>query len=311
MYAALRREDLDGDGVYEAGRVYMADLDKPAEEYGQALTGIPSEKLHDLPVTGQEMTLQALFHEACHLPKMTIPRNEVELAMSEINADNCSFAGLDQAEAEGGISNAADIKEFVYDARLVGSLGVQSLGGEGGKQGSHIAHVGMDTPNALPFTNGENIQAMTGVNRQFNALMGGYYVYEAQSAVAGQPDPASKEQAAAHYQLQTALEDPNARQSMGVNMAMADPAVAKAGLETLRTKGYIPDDTPEAAYADRILDFYDNHVDTTQGSEWRGALVDNYMNAVPQAPMYTPAPAQQPAAPTTAAPSQTMRGMEF
>lgn len=305
--------DLDKDGKPEAGFIHIPDLDRTPEQYAGALAGIDPTRVHDVPGTAADYTLATAFHEACHIPQNTEPVNGFDPTgmPNEIGADNCSFENLERASAEGHTVDPKTVQEITYDARIVGSLGVQDVNGDAGMPASHSTHLRLDAPNALPEHAGGSVAAMVNVNRQFNALTGDYMRYEAESKIIAETDPGIKAEIAENYQLQAMLDDKDTRSRLGAEAATTDPALAQAALNTLRDKGYIQDGTPEAAYADRIRDFYDKHVDTSQPDATRAQLTENYMNAVPQAPMYTPAPTQQPAAPTTAAPSQTMRGMEF
>lgn len=63
----------------------------------------------------------------------------------------------------------------------------------------------------------------------------------------------------------------------------ADPALSQVGLQALREKGYIEDGTPEAKYADRVLDFFDKRVkmDDIDGGVYDG--VRDYFKNWPSA----------------------------
>lgn len=295
--------DYDQDGTNDFGFIIAPDMDTSPEEYVSILTGIPADKLMNVPGDAKDYLSLVLYHESAHLPQ---PHGDDHMTlMFETDADMKAL--------EKGRDIDPKVLEMWRDARIAGSL--PHTGTEYGMMGAELGITTLGQPmshetgfflnidNGLPQMSAEavveNTRGMTMVNMTVNYMLGTHVLSEiAQSTENGTYEETLEKYGITGTDAIELTGNPFKMAEIGASYGAMNPGASYAALQALDEKGYLKTIPGSDVYIKKVGDFYDKHVAGIQDSpayektkSWLGKMA----NA--ESPHMEPAPSPNPSKP--------------
>lgn len=316
--------DFEGDGTNDFGLITAPDLDADPRQYVSNLTGIPAERLMNVPGDSEDYVALIMFHEAGHVaqPAAAVHNRTADLPF-EIDADQKSFQAYLQSAAEGRDLDPA-VLHMIRDARIVGSvqdpgshlglvgnmLGMHTLG----SAPSHTTGFFLDADNGLPQVNAEAALAATHgmlmTNMVVNMAVGLHAMTEIAQQVQGIDPGLPPEEYAGRMEevlgqygmtqtdfVQALTGNTLKTVQLGAAYGAANPGASFAALEALHEKGYLRNQPGTEPYIEKVRSFHAAH---TQGIEQEPAylevraLIDRMPHIDDFGAAETPAPETRP-----------------
>lgn len=286
--------DLDGDGKQDIGLIIAPAHNITKREALSLMTGIPVEKLNN-EIVGKDGDYFAaiMMHEAQHVSQPILHEDDA-LLPREADADRRAFRELKADEEKGLVS--IGVREAILEARVIGGLHISAISMVrnildlklNDMFGTHSTHLLLkNAEGALPLDPTTDTSVIMGVNSYLNAAVQGYVIEEAILEVQNLGKGGKKAHVADPIfadgkQAMNALMSNRESSMIAEQCVQSNPAITHAALVQLREKGYIKDGTPEGDYVNKVLGFFEKHVNLDRESPQTRAA-EAFFKKIPQA----------------------------